>query len=273
MLPSKIYELSKFIKEIIAPISDELGITYFSYVRTYKDGSKLLLSTNPVWHEYLYEAVYTRMPHLQMPQDWKNNSSKCIIWDHIKNSKHTNPISVCAETEFNRFHSMELSTTQTGYIETLGFSTNKENDKINYYYENAEDLFYKFKFYFLDKASKIIKTAEHNKIITPVMQNKDTSNEELDDIKSKLSAAMKIKKMHICNINGENITMTNKEIECMKWIMYGKSSLEISLIMGIGSTTVNTHINHIKEKVGLFKISQLVRFFCKNNIDLALTLN
>ena len=166
------------------------------------------------------------------------------------------------------FHIMNMISNQINYVETFGFSTTKENHIINYYYEHAKDIFYRFKFYFLDKASNIIKIAENNRMILPyVRKNNDSTPERAIGIKNKLIKAMDIKKLHICDIRGEDVVITKKELECIKWMMLGKSSSEIAMIMGVGLTTVNTHIKNIKTKIGLFKIGQLIKFFCKNQFD------
>jgi DNA-binding CsgD family transcriptional regulator len=104
-------------------------------------------------------------------------------------------------------------------------------------------------------------------VLPHVEKRNDSIPEGVIDIKNKLIKAMDIKKLHICDIRGEDVVITKKELECIKWMMLGKSSSEIAMIMGVSLTTVNTHIKNMKVKIGLFKIGQLIKFFCKNQFD------
>ncbi|HZV98533.1 MAG TPA: LuxR family transcriptional regulator [Methylophilaceae bacterium] len=47
---------------------------------------------------------------------------------------------------------------------------------------------------------------------------------------------------------GSEIHLTQRELECLKWIMAGKSSWEISMILSCSEATVNFHIANIRDK-------------------------
>lgn len=44
------------------------------------------------------------------------------------------------------------------------------------------------------------------------------------------------------------IHLTDRELECLKWAMVGKSSWEISMILNRSEATINFHISNIKQK-------------------------
>ena len=46
----------------------------------------------------------------------------------------------------------------------------------------------------------------------------------------------------------EEVRLTNRELECLKWAMAGKSSWEISRILSRSEATINFHIANIKQK-------------------------
>lgn len=50
----------------------------------------------------------------------------------------------------------------------------------------------------------------------------------------------------------EEIHLTNRELECLKWAMAGKSSWEISRIMRCSESTINFHIANLRRK---FKVN------------------
>ena len=46
----------------------------------------------------------------------------------------------------------------------------------------------------------------------------------------------------------EEVHLTHRELECLKWAMVGKSSWEISMILGCSEATVNFHISNSRMK-------------------------
>jgi LuxR family quorum-sensing transcriptional regulator LasR len=44
------------------------------------------------------------------------------------------------------------------------------------------------------------------------------------------------------------VKLTRRELECIKWVMVGKSSWEISMILNCSEATVNFHIANMKKK-------------------------
>lgn len=44
------------------------------------------------------------------------------------------------------------------------------------------------------------------------------------------------------------VSLTHRELECLKWLMVGKSSWEISRILRCSSSTVDFHVSNIREK-------------------------
>ena len=276
MIPVEIIQLTGAVKEIIAPLKNELGITDFSYSRRYEDNTRLLLTTVPSWHEYLYNREVQPLTPVDIccnnlaAQKSTNapHNNEIFIWDHKHDLNCKNRASYNPEQNFHRFHGMSLIINNICYVETLGFSTTEDNHKINYFYEHANDIFYRFKFYFLDKAKTLIKIAEKNKFTIPHSPAKTVINELENDvkyIKNNFYSKTNINKLYLLNINGEDTTITKRELECIKWLMLGKSVTETSLILAISTTTVNTYIKNIKEKLGLFKVSQLVKFFHENH--------
>lgn len=253
-----VLQLATELKQIILPLQNEFGINNFSYSRKYLDNSHIILTTNPDdWKIAIYGG--SRYDQVNLPQE--NNIAKYIIWDHKYHTSHEKELNNQLEKQLDRYHSMTMLIKQVEYIEKYWFSTTPENDVINHYYEYAADLFYKFKFYFLEQAEAIINIAEQKKMFVPNIEPTFKVTQDFLDKKDRLAKAITIKKLHICNIIGKDIQITNKEVECIKWMMHGKSSLEIAQILNLEKTTINTHLRNIKEKIGLHKGNQLIRFF------------
>ncbi|MCW9003456.1 MAG: LuxR family transcriptional regulator [Rhodospirillales bacterium] len=53
-------------------------------------------------------------------------------------------------------------------------------------------------------------------------------------------------------------TLSKRELECLGWVAQGKSFADIATILGIGRTTVITHVNKAKDKLGVRTSQQAV---------------
>ena len=55
-----------------------------------------------------------------------------------------------------------------------------------------------------------------------------------------------------------DISLTNRETECLCWTSKGKTAWEIGVILGISQSTVVTHLNNGREKFGVFSKHEAV---------------
>jgi DNA-binding CsgD family transcriptional regulator len=59
---------------------------------------------------------------------------------------------------------------------------------------------------------------------------------------------------------GNSQDLTSREREILQMIAEGKTSKDISAVLNISLNTVNTHRNHIMEKLGIDNIAQLTKY-------------
>lgn len=55
--------------------------------------------------------------------------------------------------------------------------------------------------------------------------------------------------------------LTLREEEVLRWVRQGKRNEEIAVILGIGKTTIKTHLKHIYQKLGVDNRTAAARFF------------
>jgi DNA-binding CsgD family transcriptional regulator len=60
--------------------------------------------------------------------------------------------------------------------------------------------------------------------------------------------------------------LTDREVECLSWIAEGKTSDEISLIIGISRNTVNNYITSIMKKTSTKTRSEAIAHVVRNNL-------
>ena len=59
-------------------------------------------------------------------------------------------------------------------------------------------------------------------------------------------------------INPQKIHITRREIEVLQWLQQGKSSWEISKILGLSERTVNFHVYNVMGKIKAVNRPQMV---------------
>lgn len=81
----------------------------------------------------------------------------------------------------------------------------------------------------------------------------------------------KKKKLFLKKINDEthkirnHFHLTKREIECLSYLLRGKTFKEIALTLKLSPRTVECHINNIKEKVGAHTKSELIKILSENS--------
>jgi len=60
--------------------------------------------------------------------------------------------------------------------------------------------------------------------------------------------------------------LTPREVEVLQLLGSGKSNKEIAAIIKVSTRTVESHRNHIMEKMQFESFSELVRFAVRNNL-------
>jgi len=60
--------------------------------------------------------------------------------------------------------------------------------------------------------------------------------------------------------------LSKREAECLSWISSGKTSFEVSQILGISERTVNFHVNNCMKKFNAVNRTHLVGLFVKSHL-------
>ncbi|MBA5723612.1 transcriptional regulator VisN [Candidatus Liberibacter sp.] len=77
------------------------------------------------------------------------------------------------------------------------------------------------------------------------------------------ASMFKNRDIHLDNKDSE---LTDREIECLTWISEGKTSNEISVILGISRNTINNYIASIMRKTSTKTRSGAIAYAIRNNI-------
>ncbi len=234
------------IDEIIKPLRDYFGLTSFVYQKNFNDGSEIRLSNQPKWIQYFYETELYKQSLFERPPSEFTKTR--LVWAGL--TIH-NPILEKAR-EFNIDHGITFVEPCADGCEFFFIGTEVNRSEVMPKYLANLDLIERFLDYFRDKAKPLIDEALHHKIIIP----------------GKFEAAPKLFCVESLNrtdfLNALNpIEFTARELDCMRLLAKGYTHKMIAKELNISPRTVETHLNHVKDKSNTYSKGDLVKYLLK----------
>ncbi len=252
---------SNDINEICRPLA-KLGITYFSFVRTFKDGSHIRLSNNADWTKHYYRRGFYNVVINQVP-----NAEGNILWSCIDRY----PLFHDASEYFDVDNGMVMVFSFNDVVERYFFGAKRENKKVNSMYVNQVDLFKRFVLYFKEVAKPLIDMADSSRIVVPlemidIEDNEFCNNENVKEFLDEI----KIHKVCIRS-NGEDVLININEAKILSLMKRGFTAKEISDEIGLTKKTIDHYRDKLKEKLNLYTARNLLTLVnCNSLIDLNL---
>ena len=236
------------MRQICAPLR-HFQINLFTYLRKYRDGSQINLSTNPGWIEDYYNLeLYKTSSYESKPNEYQTGialwptDSRLKVFDH-------------GREYYDSVYGFTITKKQKDSCEFFFFSLAKNNfQQINVCLNNL-DLFEQFILYFKERAEDIIKSCENNKIILPCEFNANLTINN-GNIREKFSREIKGNAM--ASLLSEHEPLTRREQECLNLLLIKPTVVEIAKELHISKRTAETHLARIKSKLECDSKQQLL---------------
>ena len=236
------YTAGPDIAEIAKPLK-QLGITYFSYMKSDLKGGRIYLYNNTeILDSYLKCKYYLCGNKESTPLNYKK---QICLWSALPN-QHEYDVNVRAR---GIDHGMFMFEPNGDSLEVFAFATQKENEGIINTYLTKMDLLINFKKFFREKADPIIKQAEKQKLVLPFNTN--------PDIKSYLDDSAIHDNLFLSNTDQDNI-LTQRQIECCQLLLKGNTSKQIAELLGLSSRTVEYYFGNIRTKLQCNNKAELI---------------
>lgn len=250
------------MQTICKPLEKHLQIDYFNHIRIFPDNSRICLTNKGAWVDYFCrEKLYLIDPLATSPIKQSHGE---LFWDERIDDK----IYQTASKYFNICHRLTLTERRDGYIDYFHFGVQTRYLKNAEYYSSIKDLLESFILIYQQKATKLITSSQ--KIILPELMpksgllnndNKLSSPPLSQNIsveqKQNFINALKTQRYYL-DPPWQNTYLTAREIDCLRWLIKGKSAEEISLVLDISKLTAITHIRNIKDKLNCNKITEVI---------------
>lgn len=247
--------LANDVNEICKDLFQHTQIDYFCYGRFYKNSNKTThLVSHSGWHKHFHkQGLYATAEELQ--------AGVYFARDFLPNSvKH-------ASEYFGRKNFLAIINEFDTYKEVFGFDSQAEN--IASFYINNLDLLFKFNHFFKAKSVDLFKKADLDPTILPMQEAKNIATTPAKIITSDDIASLKEKlflRQYVLYFRNKPITLSSRELECLTLLANGRTAKEIANTLNISSRTVETHLLKIKNKIGIYRKSDLINFFEENKL-------
>lgn len=236
--------LSPDVSELSKPLH-HLGITYFSYTKSYKTGERVYLTNSPRRLEvYFAEKDYLLGNTESHPDSYQPQT---VFWSTLPNQYLYDK---CRMMDID--YGIFMIEPNIDYCEYYGFATTVNNPMIVNTYLSYFGLLKQFTSYFKEKARGLIKEVEKSKLTIPFYKN-------TLDIMSNCNGIDAGKKIIITE---HNIKLSKRQIECAGLLLKGLTANEISSLLNLSPRTIETYIDNIKSK-----------FLCRNKTELIIKLS
>lgn len=253
------------IGEICEPLR-AFGITHFLYARFFNDGSGYHLTD--CWDAYYHHCKnkyligppvskeifgdrFFYLPAMGLTQEF---SQAYYDWQNL----------------FNIGQPIYFIERYTHYIDLYIYGADPNNSKIINFYANNVEILEKFKYFFKDKAAKIIAKANKNKIILPKEMSANFHRESIDSDKGDIQKQEFLKQLEVKNyiLSGkyEKTSISQRELDVIKHLAVGATFKEVGKLLTISPRTVEAHLNNLKFKLKLSKKSDIIKIITDFNL-------
>lgn len=244
-------------------------INMFGYLRIYKDDSIFTLSTYPQFDDYYFnnlkgEALVDfsvfEMGANSLLFTKKSGNRKAWLVSEIWQSQYWHSL----YEGFNISSYLCVFEKISDYYEAFYFAS-RSGENILSFYLNHYDTLENFMMYFKEAGANLIKDAQRCKIILPP-RNLEYMNEL-----RKLQEKIAIDKRNFSNLGNklklkrypiyygdQYFYVTCRELECLRCLAAEYTVKESGKILHISPRTVETHLQHMKDRLGINSLSQLL---------------
>ena len=246
------------VDEICQPLFKYYGITNFFYLRVYDTNHAYLLINNREYVQYHIQKEYMVTPPIP-----ENMLSKNFMFLALPDQFGPyNQLYYEARSLFNIDNIIYFIERFDNYYDSYAFSSTPNNPEIINFYLNNIDILDKFKYYFKEKAAKLIEQAEKDKTLLPVHmrpnfgglnQKSATGSNGKKEILNQLAVHR-----YMVNAKNKKYYFTKREMDCMRQLQQGHTLKEIAKLMAISPRTVEYYLDNVKDKLNIRRKSEIL---------------
>lgn len=253
------------INEICQPLFSNTEISFFSYSRRYQDNSLLLFETYPEWSDYYLPKglvmPYNKISFLASKYSHPDNKSFSFLLGDEEPDFYIEGKDFGLESPLFLVNKIA----DDDCYEVICYASRYKKNLVNFYLNNFDAL-RKFRLFFLEKASKLIKDGGQNKLHIFSVQQKNNTEKTVSDYSLNAPTKDFICKRYPITINKKQSYLTQRELECLSLLAKGKTIKRTASLMCVSPRTIETLQNNMKERTELYSREQLIEMFFQNDL-------
>lgn len=247
---------SELVNKICEPIYNLFGITDFFYAKTTSEGIHSAVDSNIEFQEYYFSnKLYVVSPEFTQPHSLPQG---CFFYHNILSDEYQNSLSIAAQKLDNTPCIGFVYRTKKNEVIRFGYGIPHQQIYKRDLFLNNLQLLSEFNRFFLNEAKEILKEADNYAIDLKEDLgsnfNSKINNASIENLR-KFQFLSQIVGLKGCAVE----KLTSREIECLKYLHRGMTSLQIGKKLFISSRTVEFHLANIKDKYHFSKKSELFK--------------
>lgn len=253
------------VVEIAQPLFESTNFHFFSYFRHYPDGSRILLSTNSIWTQYLYSQKYASINQFNIGKSPMSSTPGAYLWEWLPNLLETELEregfykKIKDGYKFGLHNGISIIKDLEDSKEYFNFGTKEDSSYVYQFLFNRLNILERFVIFFKIKAKSLLEKCELHKIILPSYSTLIAPNpsQKNDFLKSDFINQTAIDQFP-CLVNNQTYILSKRQIQCLYYLSQGKSAKEIAQFLNISNRSVEKYIQLVKEKFLVSTKSQLL---------------
>lgn len=250
---------SNDILAICQPMRDHFGLKSLVYSREYRDGRQIILTTHPQWVSYYFEqGLYVESV---LEKEIDNYVKGHLLWSQIPT--HSPILQACYQYGIANGLTLVRPDHQLGYCEFYFLGADPKHREFAQVCTNNMDLLDQFTDHFRYYANELIERSAANPI--QVMDKYQTNRMSVIDIPCYQNQSLRHQFLAELNQRGAVIVVDNtmvklskRETDIAKLLLTGITMKQIAERCFISPRTVETHVDHLKQKLNTSKKAELI---------------
>jgi DNA-binding CsgD family transcriptional regulator len=256
--------LKNELRSICQPLFSSTPITSFHYARFKTDGKYLFLSTEQKAVEIYYEhnSKNTNREFIEGFKYLPSGSLQKFLWLTADKS-----LGIDQLLNINIAHGLNVSIKYPEYVETFIFATSRNTSQIIDLYLNHFLLLEAFIDYFKSQFEHLMNVKDFsNWAFSPFYkeQIKISYTQEKSIIRPRTIIKQfrdqgKMQERHLLS------DLSQRECDCMSFFLRGQTVKETAQILNLSPRTVESHLKHIKNKLGIKEKREIFQLAYKDH--------
>jgi hypothetical protein len=234
------------IRKATQPVRDYLDVDYFTYHRITLDGKYTVLVDRPDWAErYVDQKLYLEDPYLRHPDQYQPGT--CAM---LSNGTEEYRKKVLHEGKeiMDMGDSLFIIEKTDSYVEFYGFASKKDSYKLSDVVSNHPLYLQAFAKHFKRETKNILQSMKEGASTLPELKGIDFYNKEPIHTNPTKELTEYLKEIGLGNLVDFVKLLSSQEKKCLFYLAEGKTAKETATLLRLSSRTVESYLEHIKNK-------------------------